>query len=229
MSTSFWGNLDPQFNPFADAELAEIIRMTATAWARMKQPSTSELEDSITFRVAGRIANDPDFVESPYDVVAQFWILGLDGQRIGRIDLRFQHRHSKRLYFAFEAKRLHVTYPKGKFSLEYATYAGPQGMMAFVDETYSKGFTASGMLGYVMDGRSQEAVNGLQTKIDEKRVDLKLSPNTSFDRSHRAQIPAVAVSGTFLRQTSHQLSPHTLQMLHLIVPVNQASVSMAAP
>ena len=223
MSTSFWGSLDPQFNPFVEDELSEIIRMTATAWARMKQPPKAELEDSITFRVAGRIANDPDFAESPYDVIAQFWVVGLDGQRLGRIDLRFQHRHSKRLYFAFEAKRLHVTYPKGKFSTEYATYAGPEGMMAFVDQTYSKGFTASGMLGYVMDGRSPLAVTGLGTKIDEKKIDLKLSPNTSFGLSGLAQLPPTAVSGTFLRETSHLLSTHTLRMLHLIVPVDQGA------
>lgn len=223
MSTSFWGNLDPQFNPFAEDELSEIIRMTATAWAQMKQPPKSELEDSITFRVAGRIANDPDFAESPYDVVAQFWVLGLDGQRLGRIDLRFQHRHSKRLYFAFEAKRLHVRYPKGKVSTEYATYAGPEGMLAFVDETYSKGFATGGMLGYVMDGRSHDAVNGLGTKIEEKKVELKLSPNTSFGPSGLAQIPPTALSGTFLRETSHHLSTHTLRMLHLIVPVDQGA------
>ena len=224
MSTSFWGNLDPQFNPFAEDELSEIVRMTATAWARMKQPPISELEDSITFRVAGRIANDPNFAESPYDVIAQFWVLGLDGQRLGRIDLRFQHRHSKRLYFAFEAKRLHVRYPKGKFSTEYATYAGPEGMMAFVDETYSKGFTAGGMLGYVMDGRSQAAVAGLEGKIEEKRVELKLSSNTSLGPSGLAQLPPTALSANFLRETSHNLSTHTLRMLHLIVPVDQVSV-----
>jgi len=36
-------------------------------------------------------------------------------------------------------------------------------------ETYSKGFAAAGMLGYLMDGRSQDAVAGLRTKIEEKR------------------------------------------------------------
>jgi hypothetical protein len=225
MSVSFWGNLDPQFNPFAEDELSEIVRIAAMAWKSMKQPPKSELEDNITFRVAGRIALDPDFAESPYDVVTQFWILGLDGQRLGRIDLRFQHRHSKRLYFAFEAKRLHVTYPKGKFSSEYATYAGPQGMLAFVDETYSKGFAASGMLGYVMDGRSQDAVVGLRTKIEKKRAELKLSPNTSFDVSGLSPAIQNSLSGTSLHETLHQLSPHTLRMLHLIVPVNQVSVA----
>jgi hypothetical protein len=226
MSASFWGNLDPQFNPFAEDELSEIIRMTAMAWKRMKHPPKSELEDRITFRVAGRIANDPDFAESPYDIIAQFWILGLDGQRLGRIDLRFQHRHSKRLYFAFEAKRLHVKYPKGKFSSEYATYAGPEGMLAFVDETYSKGFAAGGMLGYVMDGRSHDAVAGLRTKIDEKRAELKLSPNTSFDVSEISHAINNSMSGTSLHETSHQLSTHTLRMLHLIVPVEQASTDI---
>jgi hypothetical protein len=78
------------------------------------------------------------------------------------------------------------------------------------------------MLGYVMDGRSQDAVNGLQTKIEDKKAELKLSPGTSLGSSGLAQLAPTALSGTFLRETSHQLSTHTLRMLHLIVPVAQA-------
>lgn len=221
MSASISGNLEPQFNPFEESSLADVMQMTASAWARMKQPSTSELEDSITFRLAGRIANDPQFAESPYDVVAQYWNLGLDGELLGRIDLRFKHRHSKRLYFAFEAKRLHVTYPKGRFSTEYITYTGAEGMMAFVDETYAEGFAAGGMLGYVMDGRSQAALLGLATKIEERRVELKLVSTTLLMSSTLTHVLQGCVSGTFLSETHHELSDHRLRLLHLVVPVIQ--------
>jgi hypothetical protein len=221
MSASISGNLDPQFNPFEETSLAEIVQMTAMAWTRMKQPGTHDLEDSITFRLAGRIANDPQFAEFPYDVVAQYWELGLNGELLGRIDLRFKHRHSKRLYFAFEAKRLHVTYPKGRFSTEYATYTGPDGMGAFVDETYSKGFAAGGMLGYVMDGQSKAALDGLRLKIDERKTELKLSPNSRFALSSLSYVLRGVVDESFLNETSHDLSGHALRLLHLVVPVSQ--------
>ena len=104
-SQIFNGRLDPRFNPFDDDYLVEILEATVVAWARMKQPDSSEIEDHITYRLAGRLANDPHFAELPYDIVPQCWLLGLDGERLGRLDLRFKHRHSQRDYFAFESKR----------------------------------------------------------------------------------------------------------------------------
>ncbi len=64
-SQTFNGQLDPQFNPFDEDYLVEILEATAVAWTRMKQPDTSEIEDRITFRLAGRLANDPNFAELP--------------------------------------------------------------------------------------------------------------------------------------------------------------------
>src|ERR1051326_2562 len=113
------GNLDPRFNPFEEDYLTEILRAVVTAWSRMNQPRRREIEDRITFRLAGRLQNDPDFRNLPYDIVPQYWLLGLDGRRLGRLDLRFKHRRSQRDYFALESKRLHVTYPGGHVSTEY--------------------------------------------------------------------------------------------------------------
>jgi len=58
-------------------------------------------------------------------------------------------------------RSLHVMYPGGSFSTEYSSYAGDDGMMAFVQGYYSKGLQACGMLGYIMDGKSDAAWVGL--------------------------------------------------------------------
>src|SRR5438093_10731018 len=116
------GKLDPRFNPFDDNYLQEILQATALAWARMEQPGSNEIEDRITFRLAGRLANDPHFADLPYDIVPQYWLLGLNGERLGRLDLRIKHRNSQRDYFVFESKRLHITYPGGRFQTEYPAY-----------------------------------------------------------------------------------------------------------
>ena len=72
----FNGRLQSKFNPFDEDYLAEILEAAAVAWARMKQPSRSEKEDRITFRLAGRLANDPHFAEMPYDIVTNigYWV-----------------------------------------------------------------------------------------------------------------------------------------------------------
>lgn len=219
-SQIFNGRLDPQFNPFDDDYLVEILEATAVAWARMNQPGTSEIEDRITFRLAGRLANDPYFAELPYDIVAQCWLLDLEGERLGRLDLRFKHRHSQRDYFAFESKRLHVTYPGGSFSTEYPAYAGEDGMMAFISGQYSQGLLAGGMLGYVMDGRTDGAWSGLEQRIELQRTPLKLIESSKLAQSVLSRAVASAMASTHLGETEHNLDTHHMRLFHLLLPVN---------
>jgi hypothetical protein len=219
---NFTGRLDPKFNPFAEDYLAEILEATAVAWARMKQPGRNEIEDRITFRLAGQITNDTHFAELPYVVVPQFWLVGLQGQRLGRLDLYFKHRNSQRDYFAYESKRLHVNYPGGSSSTEYSTYAGNDGMMAFVNEYYSKGLGACGMLGYVMDGRSDVAWDGLGRVIEGRHMSLKLTGSCKLEKSSLARVIAKGASGTHLGETAHDLGSYRLRIFHLILPVTGA-------
>jgi len=216
----FNGRLDPQFNPFDDDYLIEILEATAVAWARMKQPATSEIEDHITYRLAGRLANDPHFADLPYDIVPQCWLLGLNGERLGRLDLRFKHRHSQRDYFAFESKRLHVTYPGGRFSTEYPTYAGNDGMMAFINGQYSEGSLAGGMLGYVMDGKVNAAWTGLEQRIELQRIPLRLIDRSKLAASIHSRVVSKAKTGTRLGETQHDLNTHHLRLFHLLLPLD---------
>jgi hypothetical protein len=215
----FNGALEPKFNPFEDDYLSEILEATAIVWARMEHPDRNEIEDKITYRIAGRLANDARFAELPYDVIPQCWLLGLNGERLGRLDLRFKHRHSQRDYFAFEAKRLHVTYPRGSFSTEYPTYVGDDGMMAFIEGQYSEGFLAGGMLGYVMDGKAKTAWVGLDKRIDAQRNPLKLAASSRLAKSGLSKAIAEGIDGTQLGETEHDLTAHRLRLFHLLLPV----------
>ncbi len=217
----FNGTLESKFNPFDEDYLAEILEAAAIAWARMKQPSRSEIEDRITFRLAGRLANDQYFSAIPYDIVPQYWLLGLKGQRLGRLDLRFKHRYSQRDYFAFESKRIHIRYPGGGFSTEYSTYAGPDGMMAFIEGQYCKGLPAAGMLGYIMDGDSDKAWNGLEKRIDLRRKQLKLIKSSKLVKSSLSTAVDSAMKGTRLGETEHDLKSNYLRLFHLLLPVRR--------
>jgi len=215
------GRLAAEFNPFTDEYLGEIFQAVAMAWARMRQPKLKEWEDEITYRLAGRLQNDPTLPTLPYDIVPQYWLLDLDGHRLGRLDLRFKHRHSHRDYFAFESKRLHVTYPGGTLSTEYPTYVSDEGMGAFVTGQYSKGFPAAGMLGYVMDGNTGKAWTGLAAHIETKRADLRLlTASRLAESSLKRHIESVSLD-TRLGETQHDLSPHVLRLFHLLLPVKR--------
>jgi hypothetical protein len=126
------------------------------------------------------LLNDPAFRDLPYDIVPQHQLTELSGRILGLLDLHFKHRQSQRDYFAFEAKRLHVTRPGGSFSNEHSIYVGNEGMMAFVDGQYSKGLPAGGMLGYVMDGKTKKAWDGLEAHIEKRRGELKLIPASNL-------------------------------------------------
>ena len=217
--TEFSGRLEATFNPFDEDYLTEILQAAAVAWARMHHPQANEIEDRITRRIAGRLANDPQFAGLPYDFVSQRSLLGLNGEILGRLDLHVKHRSSQRDYFAFEAKRLHVTYPGGRFSNEYPTYAGPDGMMAFVEGEYSKGLEAAGMLGYVMDGDSAAAWNGIDDRIHLQRELLKLSQDSKLATSPLSKAIATGMNGTHLGETDHDLDSHHLRLFHLLLPV----------
>ena len=215
------GRLDSTFNPFADEYLGEIFQAVVTAWVRMKQPTSGEIEDRITFRLAGRLNNDPHFRNLPYNIAPQHWLIGMDGERLGRLDLHFIHRHSQRDYFAFEAKRLHVTYSGGTPSTEYQTYISDEGMGAFITGQYSKGLPAAGMLGYVMDGNTQKACAGLAAHIQAKRDDLCLRVASQFVESSLKHHIESSVFDTRLGETQHDLSSHALRLFHLLLPVKR--------
>lgn len=213
------GWLDAEFNPFTDEYLGEIFQAVAMAWARMKQPKSSEIEDRITFRLAGRLSNDPHFRDLPYDIAPQHWLTGMDGERLGRLDLHFKHRHSQRDYFAFESKRLHVTYPGGIISTEYPTYVSDEGMGALVAGQYSKSLPAAGMLGYVMDGNTEKAWTGLAARIEAKRDDLCLLAASQFIESPLKHHAESGLSNSRLGETQHDLFSHALRLFHLLLPV----------
>jgi len=216
----FIGSLAPDFNPFDGNYLAEILEATAHAWACMKQPKPTEIEDRITFRLVGQLANAPEFAEIPYDVTPQWWIVGLNGELLGRLDIRFKHRLSRRDYFGFEAKRLHIRYPSGRTSKEYSTYSGEAGMMAFVEGQYSEMLPVGGMLGYVMDGKSDDAWGGIGSQIEYQRTALKLKAGCILTRSKLSTASLKnALSGSHLGETDHDLKTHHLRLFHLILPV----------
>ncbi len=211
------GQINPKFNPFTESYVREIILAIALAWSRMPNPPADEIEDRITFRLAGRLQNDFDFRELPFDVVPQYWILDLHGRRLGRLDLRFKHVQSRRDYFAFEAKRLHVAFPSG-FKTEHSVYVGEEGMMCFVTRKYSAGLSHAGMLAYVMDSDIPRAWNGLLGVIENNRNSLKLCNGSQFIASVIDDITTSLIATARVGETAHALDNGPMTITHLLLP-----------
>jgi hypothetical protein len=214
---TFSGQIDPQFNPFAESYVRDIIRAIALAWSRRRNPPADEIEDRITFRLAGRLQNDEDFRELPFDVVPQYWLLDLHGRRLGRLDLRFKHMQSRRDYFAFEAKRLHVAYPSG-FKAEHSVYVGDEGMMCFVTGKYSAGLSHAGMLAYVMDNDVLRAWKGLSDAIENNRNALKLRNGASFIASVFDDMITTIIATARVVETAHEFGDGPMVITHILLP-----------
>ena len=97
----------------------------------------------------------------------------------GRIDFKIIYDFDERNYFGIECKRLSGQ-RKGQLDREYVT----EGLMRFVDGKYSQGHPWGMMLGYVIDGTCQRAIELVQERVDEYRnqlrVEAKFDTETQF-------------------------------------------------
>jgi hypothetical protein len=212
------GRLDAEFNPFTDGYIGEVLQAVAIAWARMKPPKSSEIEDRITRSLVARLKHDPLFRNLPFDITQQYILDNLRADYLGRLDLHVKYRQSQRDYFAFEAKRVHVR-TGGVLSTQYPTYVSGEGMGAFIDGPYSKGLPAAGMLGYVMDAETGKAWTGLAARIEAKREELRLHPSSQLAESALKHHVESGLPGTMLGETQHTLVSHVLRLFHLLLPV----------
>lgn len=213
---SVGGRIDPQFNLFAESYVSDIVRAIVVAWSRMRTPSADEIEDHITFRLAGRLQNDDEFRDLPFEVVPQYWLLDLQGRRLGRLDLRFKYMHSHRDYLAFEAKRLHVKYPSG-FKTEYSIYIS-DGMTRFVSGKYAKGLSCAGMIAYVMDSDVSRAWQGAHRSVEDDRAQLRLRAETTFSPSCLEDSISQIISSAKVAETAHDCENGPMVITHLLLP-----------
>lgn len=167
------------FGPlFPDDFLEEIIGRVFVAWDRIPKPISETLETRITKLLRHQYAYDPVIKRLPFQVRRELPIDDPEtGEELGRIDLCLLHGNDEDIYFAFECKRLNVTFPSGKFKSLVADYVGSKGMGCFVSQKYSSGQRSGGMIGYVFDGKIDAAKMAIENQLSEKATRLKLKSN----------------------------------------------------
>lgn len=205
-----------QFAPlFPDDFLQDIIGRVPAAWDRIPKPISDTLETRITKLLRHQYAYDPVIKQLPFQVRRELPIDDPEtGEELGRIDLCLLHGNHELSYFAFECKRLCVTFPSGKFETLANKYVGSEGMGCFVNGQYSRGHRFGGMIGYVFNGDTVGVQKAIESSIESAISDLgmkcaKLSPcslrqadDTVRETQHAREDCEIAIFHVFLSMIS---------------------------
>lgn len=131
---------------FPEDEIPGMIKDVLDACLHLTCPPTSEKrpEEAISRQVFKKLRSMPAYRRGPLEPHFESWLPDLDG----RADIRFSCGKGIDTYFVFEAKRLFVTYPRGRKDPLVKEYVR-EGMMRFVTGKYAPFQCSSAMLGYV--------------------------------------------------------------------------------
>jgi hypothetical protein len=212
--------------PFPEQEIPYILAAILRCCELLKKESFNEHENCLTIRLVRLLRRDHMMLKRPVHLdweVSEFD--STNPEQLGRLDLRFLFSTGI-LHpwpcFAVEAKRLHVTFPKGGWKSlvsEYATTATQrpveeeQGMMCFISGRYSKGLRAGAMVGYVYDGRIDDARRAIAEAIVEQAEKLKVK-KPSTQNAHR-----IFQGTATIRESVHELSDGPFTVYHVLTAV----------
>ena len=201
---------------FPEGFIPEIIELVTATWGTFKNPNRHEHEERITRRFAERVRQEKNRRDDlPFKIRVEVSIPDVEnGQEIGRVDFIFDYIGTIReeVYFAFECKRLRIPYESG-LDTNNSEYTNEQGMMCFITGKYSEGLSFGGMIGYVMDGKSEKAILSVGKIIKNKRLALKLAKDTGLERS------SVMGDSQNVRETRHILNERKFTIHHIFLAV----------
>ena len=196
--------------------LAAVLRCSAT----LRKRNATERENKISSRLRKSLIQDVELRKRPIHLDLEAYVYGDDvgeDNAIGRLDFRFLYSTQTRHpwpYFAIEAKRLHVTFPCGRWdSCVHKYVTDRQGMMCFIEQRYGKGLASGGMLGYVFDGNVEAARSSVAALIEASREKLKAAP------PFKLVLSSVLPGDSRVSETIHALAHGRFIIYHLFVAV----------
>jgi hypothetical protein len=212
--------------PFPESEIPFILGSILRCSVELKKRHSCEHENHLTIRLAKQLLRDAVMLTRPVHLDWEVWEFeGVKAELLGRLDLRYLYSTGTMHpwpCFTIEAKRLHVTFPKGDWKSlvsEYVTgeTAKPvekeQGMMCFVTGRYSGGLRAGAMVGYVYDGMVDAALTAVQNAITKHATKLKLSPSGQISASK------VIPGESRISESVHELPKGTFTVYHVLFAV----------
>lgn len=202
---------------FEAEEIPIILGAVLRCSARLRKTSIAEREDRISDRLRMLLIQDTQLRELAIIVDREVYVYDDEQEKpTGRLDFRFlstrEAAHSQ-LYFAIEAKRLHVTFASRWDSCVHNYVTDRQGMMCFIEQRYGQGLASGGMLGYVFDGDVEKARLSVGAAILKHHVKLKCTQPFALVAS------AIVPGDSRISQTLHNLAHSRFTIYHLFVAV----------
>jgi hypothetical protein len=212
--------------PFPDTEIPYILAAVLRCSTELRKADACEHENRVTIRLARLLVRDAVMLTRPVHLDLEAWEIGIQKAEIlGRLDLRYLYSTGA-LHpwpcFALEAKRLHVTFPRGGWKSLVSEYVttdtqksaeDEQGMMCFVTGRYSGGLGAGAMVGYVYDGMVDAALTAVRDAITKHASKLKLS------QSQQIRVSGVVPNESRITESIHELPKGAFTIFHLLFGV----------
>jgi hypothetical protein len=207
---------EQKFIPLFPADEIGAILSTVLDQAKtLQKKNDAEREDDLSDRLYKRLCKDAYIRNAPFSVYREVRIYNDDideAGHTGRIDFCCTMPPGNDTYFAIEAKRLHVTFPNGKWQSLVSEYVtGDQGMMCFVTGKYAAHQETGAMLGYVFDGDVLKARKSISDSIDVNQNKLKIS--------QRLVASSICKHAQCVDETRHALDRRIFTMYHLLISV----------
>lgn len=201
---------------FPQKHISSILLSVLEAGGSLKKESENDMEDWLTRRLCRRLKQITSFRDGPLYIALKSEIVSPDIEAdshaaAGEIDILVSCGMGAEVYFAIEAKRLRFRSSKGEIISGSSQYID-QGMMRFVSGQYAPCMRASAMLGYVFDGKIDEARVGIDTAVQNKAVTLKLKPPKKLTQS-------AILSNSSIDETQHDLGRRSFTIYHIFLAV----------
>lgn len=157
-----------------ESQVPAILRLILSTWEEMPPLASDALEDPTTEAFCRELRRNRNSASLPFRIDIQLVELDPgDDQTQGRMDIAFSPMvPHEAFYFCLECKRLNIIIKGRRRTLgtEYVT----QGMYRFVKRQYGDQVHHGGMLGYVLDGRVEPAINSVRAALKSHKEELKM-------------------------------------------------------
>ena len=182
-------------------DVLDVCQNLTTPPKNAKRP-----EEHVSKQLYRLLLRNPRYQDGPLEPHFESWLPDLSN----RPDIRFSCGQGVYTYFLFEAKRLFVTFPRGKKDSLIPEYI-EQGMMRFVAGRYAPDLHAGAMLGYVFMAVLAEAREKVQDAVSSHSSKLCLV--TPMQASALPVTPQVD-------ESLHTVKGKPFTLYHLLVPVS---------
>lgn len=205
------GNINLWASQFPQNQVSNILKLVLDSWKTFNPPDVL-LEVPITKRFYSHLLANQDRSIHFFQINWEPYLVE-DGETVGRLDLKFIQGWNVKVYFSLECKLLRVTRPSNQFESLAGKYV-TEGMYRYFNGQYASNLDKGGMLGYVMDGQTGEAIQDVRHAIHNRRCKLRMSEQGTLR-------PSSMVSSHQVRETEHNYGPKGKFILyHIFLPVS---------